>query len=296
MNTNFSNEAIVREYLLGTLARENCDEIEQKLLLDQEFAKFVELVEDEIIDEYLDGSLNRKDTQSVETHFLVPPERQRKIWFARLLRSQLRKDQPVPHRAAILPTRVLRARFYWGIAVGAAVVALVTIPIGFYQVKMRQNLESELAKSRNTQSRLEQELAEGGAKTTDLLKALTAFRNQNNAVQVAFKDSTVDVTLLPLVRGGGIPSVKPHSTTRWIKAHIPLLNTTSESYYAVLRAPDGTELNSLDLKPVQSTGVRQLIYRFPYRDMPPGQYSVTVTANQDAANSPPNRYLFVVSK
>src|SRR5437899_4121420 len=92
METGLPEETNIREYLLGRLQQDTpelSERLEERLLADDDFSRTVDLVEDEIIEEYLEGTLDAADKQTVEQHFLRPPERQKKLRFARLLHHHL---------------------------------------------------------------------------------------------------------------------------------------------------------------------------------------------------------------
>src|ERR1700761_7357045 len=85
------DDNLIREYLLGRVDddQEMVDRFDEQLISNPEFSMSVDIVEDEIIEEYLEGSLSAEDRHAVERHFLRPPERQRKLRNARLLRHHL---------------------------------------------------------------------------------------------------------------------------------------------------------------------------------------------------------------
>jgi hypothetical protein len=76
----------VRRYLLGQAPLEDSSRVEERLLTDSEFYRELLIVEDELIDQYLSGELSAPERESFEPHFLLPPERQQKLRFARSLK------------------------------------------------------------------------------------------------------------------------------------------------------------------------------------------------------------------
>src|SRR5215475_4825991 len=104
MNSNLPDENIIRDYLLGRLPEKDWNEIEEKLLSDKDFADFADSIEDEIIEEYL----------TIKNHFLRPPERRRKLLFASVLDSRLKKraNEPTPIDRP-RKQRPPAQRFYW---------------------------------------------------------------------------------------------------------------------------------------------------------------------------------------
>src|SRR3974390_974309 len=110
-------DANIREYLLGRLNWDpkRVESIDEQILTDPELSISADVIEDEIIEEYLEGSLNPEDTRAVITHFLRPPERQRKLKTARLFSHYLEGEsrdvkamQPAPARGLFKAFRVGR--------------------------------------------------------------------------------------------------------------------------------------------------------------------------------------------
>jgi CHAT domain-containing protein/tetratricopeptide (TPR) repeat protein len=80
MTENLQNS--IRKYLLGKLDDETESRlIEEKILLDDEFAETVAAAEDELIEDYLDGLLNAEEAEKFAARFLVSPERRRRLNF-----------------------------------------------------------------------------------------------------------------------------------------------------------------------------------------------------------------------
>jgi hypothetical protein len=244
MNSNFSDEIVIREYLLGTLPEQDWDEIEQKLLSDETFAEFVDSIEDEIIEEYL----------TIQNHFLRPPERQRKLLFASALWSNLRKEQkaPVYVPGSLPPART--SRVYWEATIGAAaVLLLLTIPLGLYTAMLRSNLATAQAKSNNAESTL----AQVSQQAADLEKVL------------ALRGDDAPVSLLPTDRAPRQPFTFS-AKTKFVEIHIPFLDAP---YHVDLQVTGSQVIGSNALwsrDNVQPTNWGELIFRIPYYG--PGTY------------------------
>jgi hypothetical protein len=270
MDSNFPDENVIREYLLGTLPEQDWDEIEQKLLSDEEFAEFVDSIEDDIIEEYL----------TVQNHFLRPPERQRKLLFASAMRSNLRKEpEALVYAPRVLPPN-RASRLYWGATLGAAaVLLLLTVPLGVYTAMLHYDLATAQAKVHGAESTL----AQAGAHVADLEKAL-ALRGGHDVVNL----------LRPVNRAGGqVPTFSVTSTAKSIEVHIALDPPISPPYHADLQVtnnsqPDRVALWSQDN--VQPTDSGELIFRIPYYG--PGTYSLAVTRSHDHPSASPTKYSF----
>ncbi|HEV3039487.1 MAG TPA: hypothetical protein VHA33_17055 [Candidatus Angelobacter sp.] len=147
MSFNLPDENLIREYLLGTLPEKDWNEIEEKLLSDKEFADFADSIEDEIIEEYL----------TIQNHFLRPPDRQRKLLFAGVLRSKLKKSviEPVPIDRSRRQARPA-TRFYWVMGAAAAILLVSTLYLTVYTARLRDEVRTANANSRSEESTLAQ--------------------------------------------------------------------------------------------------------------------------------------------
>jgi hypothetical protein len=91
MARQYNNQGIIRLYLLGQLTdEEKRQEIEQRLLSDQEFFEELEVAEEELIDDYLAGQLTEDERGRFEQYFHANPERRQKLRFARSLNRYVR--------------------------------------------------------------------------------------------------------------------------------------------------------------------------------------------------------------
>ncbi|MBZ5524548.1 MAG: hypothetical protein LAP21_20100 [Acidobacteriia bacterium] len=287
MQANFSDEKLVREYLLGFLPGEERERIERRFLADSEFESFVNLVEDEIIDEYLDdaGDLTEGDRRAIEDHFLRPPERQRKLAFARMLRSRLQSKEDDAGIRPLVPPPLRPPLFSAGAS--AALLALVIITAGsaLYIVDLRRNLQIEVAKQ--------------GALQTDLAKKqerIESLEERVRATQSGTELLAVDLNAAASRGASDEPRITLHPETRWIEARIPLVDEPAPYSVAIRTAQDVEVLSIHGLKPETSHGGSQLAFPIPAQLLPPGEYTATLSAGQGTRNPMTRKYIFTVSK
>ncbi len=156
MDRPLPDDMTIRNYLLGRLdpASDTVERVDELMLTSSEFLENLGVIEDEIIEEYLEGTLSPADKQSVESHFLRPPERQRKLQHTRLLsnrvrlanvahapdRNKLLQIQPTQAAAHLRPRSNLRSY-----AEIAATLLLAVSLTYFWQ--SRHQLQSELGNS-----------------------------------------------------------------------------------------------------------------------------------------------------
>jgi hypothetical protein len=95
-----NEQETIRRYLLGQTPPEDSSRLEERLLTDGEFYQELLIVEDELIDQYLSGELSEPDRKSFAPHFLLLPERQQKLRFARSLKKYVSSVGTVqPHES-----------------------------------------------------------------------------------------------------------------------------------------------------------------------------------------------------
>lgn len=87
----FSNKDLktIREYLLGQLGDHEQRLLEERLLIEDELAESLDIVEDELIHEYVAEQLNRTEYECFKQNFLATPERRQKYRLARALRRYM---------------------------------------------------------------------------------------------------------------------------------------------------------------------------------------------------------------
>lgn len=85
MKSETKEQETVRQYLLGQAPPEDSVQVEERLLADSAFYETLLIVEDELIDQYLTGEFSEPERIRFETHFMLAPERQQRLRFARAL-------------------------------------------------------------------------------------------------------------------------------------------------------------------------------------------------------------------
>ena len=127
----------IRQYLLGQLGEEGQQNIEQRLLSEDDLFQELEIAEEELVDEYVAEELSAAERQQFENYFLSTPERKLKLKFAAALHRYVSKKtgaEDATERSVSPPelTWLERAQIAWArqtqwvrIAVFAAAVVIV---------------------------------------------------------------------------------------------------------------------------------------------------------------------------
>src|SRR6267142_2007080 len=144
MKIDPATEKQIREFLLDRLPPQQCEELEEQLLANDELEDLVRLVEDEIIDQYVDGPLNHRDRKAIEDHFLLPPARQSKLAFAQMLRIRLRpKPIALDHGYGRLPVLFAGTSAAW---ILAGAISMISVGSGVYVAVVRKDNQAQTKK------------------------------------------------------------------------------------------------------------------------------------------------------
>src|SRR5215204_5062970 len=126
MNPTNDDEVLRREYLLGRLNDQTQEQVEERLLNDDDFVEKLSTTEDRLIDDYVFGALSANERESFTENFVINDERRGKLRLAQSLDVYLDKlDGPLPVIPADAspwwetPLSVIRSYKFWLVAVPA---------------------------------------------------------------------------------------------------------------------------------------------------------------------------------
>ncbi len=259
---NITDLNLVRQYLLGRLDEQADleDNVSDGILFNDEMTDIVDSIEDEIIEEYLEGSLSSADREAVEKYFLQPPHRKEKLRSAQLLRHYFemnRFSDTRPNNFVRPPAPwVAQFRTYGGSALLVLVISTLMYVSGV----------------RRGQTRLESELAQERARSSNLVK-------QADLLQ----PTVVPLTLVADRSRGAetqIPHVEIKSSTQRIIVEIALQGAASGPYDVRLETKRGEgPLWSARVLPLFSTtGDARLVFDVPARGIESDVYSFVVSS------------------
>lgn len=129
MTPHPDEEKRIKSYLLGELAQDATQQLEERLLRDDDFIEHVRLIEDELVEDYERGDLSPHERERFETFFLSTPKRRRKVMFVRRM-SKFAGEAVMPAPAP-QPLSWMSSLFMprWRVAALAVLVALVGVGI-----------------------------------------------------------------------------------------------------------------------------------------------------------------------
>jgi len=118
------DDGLIRRYLLGRLAEGEREQLEEKMMADNEFFNAVLLAEDEMVEEYVQRELPESDRASFEASFLSTPEGRQQVAYAKAL-SRYVSPTPVWWRR---PNLVPYVRW------AAAAIAVLVVAVGVWLI------------------------------------------------------------------------------------------------------------------------------------------------------------------
>jgi CHAT domain-containing protein len=88
------DDGLIRRYLLGRLVEDEREQLEEKMMADNEVFNRVLLAEDEMVEEYVHGELSESDRAGFEASFLSTPEGRKQVTYARALSEYVKDPSP----------------------------------------------------------------------------------------------------------------------------------------------------------------------------------------------------------
>jgi hypothetical protein len=278
----------IRQYLLGELPEQALYRLEARMMVEDDFASEIKIVEDELVDEYIAGELSDDERQKFERIFLRTPQGRQQVNFGMALRrysserkasisarAALKGDEHHSHItsvAALINTQSRLAR----ISLAAAVLLLFVSGRAFLrirslereldgfrseQIELKERLnesERQLAAEQNRSSDLERELGPARERLTVLEGENAALRSPKGTGAAGPPGLEIAIVLSPgLERGDG--TIKNLVITGRTNQPIVRLNLPQgsryASYSATLKGISGSqELNPGKLKELLGAG------------------------------------------
>lgn len=135
MDGSKPDQSAIRRYLLGALDDEaKQEQIEEQLVVNEEFADELQVAEDQLIEDYLDDELTATVRQQFESFFLSTPQRRDRVQLAQGVRKLAAQPYPGPVTPPE-PIPKLRVPFWkklkpnfsspWPVMAGFALIAAV---------------------------------------------------------------------------------------------------------------------------------------------------------------------------
>ena len=289
MDDNLPNDATIRAYLLGQMESDVLiQRIDELMLSNEEFSEYIDVIEDEIIEEYVEGTLSAADRKAVENHFLRPQERQRKLEESRLLsrcfsgaaRNSLSQVQKATRESQTPLSMLSQSRFRFGMYVGIAAMALLTLWAG-YLFRSRHQLQADVLRSN-------QNLVQERERALSLSQQLQGTRVGAPAPNV----------LLSLVQPGvrrsdeTLPALRIAASTKNIHVEIALPSDWGGKYDVRLETRERIVWHRDKIQALSSPDGAVLMFDVPAQVLSGGESRFVIRRKSEIENS----YWFTTSK
>src|SRR5579872_6994784 len=147
------NQLLIR-YLLGSLAQDQTERLDELSVVDDDFAWRLRAVENDMVDAYVRGDLSGETLDRLRSSYLSTPRRHEKVEFARVLATFTGKQAPPQTRGWFSIPLVMPRWVFTCLAAAAALVAGFLI----YNQRQLQMQVSQLQASHRDFEQREREL------------------------------------------------------------------------------------------------------------------------------------------
>ena len=236
MALSTTDQAAIREYLLGQLPDHEQEKIEERLMVEDDFFQEFEISKSELVEEYCAGELGQKERQWFESHFLASHDGKERH---RLALAFAHLNQPVAltaqHRSWFERFGNLVNTQRWAFAATAAAVVVVLILASIYISRLRTSktevyltltnsalnrgdavLPTKVALPPNTgELKIRLMLPQSSTPTAATYRAELDDRNDRKTATVVASDATSVTVAIP---AGQLPRGEYALTLRMIKA------------------------------------------------------------------------------
>lgn len=279
MSSHSGNVGSMRSYLLGELSEQEREQVEQRLMTDDDLYQRLLLAEDDLIDEYVSGALSDQERAKFSRRFLRVPELQQDVKSVMALRKHALKtasqvasrDWPDPPSLSLFDwLRKFFMRPAVGVAFAAALLAAVALAVwlGTRNAQLRQQVEQLQARqppALSPQPELSEQLAAervlNERLSEELLRQQELLAEESRKLQQAQAQHRPTPTPKPDLRprvppvfaftlgtgavresGGGVKEVSVPPGTRAVRIGLELAANDYRSYRAVLQIVGGREV------------------------------------------------------
>ncbi|MBA4123077.1 MAG: hypothetical protein H0X72_11520 [Acidobacteria bacterium] len=84
----FTDEEQAVRYFLGELSENEQSAVEERFFADEDYSRFLDTAENDLIDDYVCGKLDFRQTQNFERNFLISERRREEVRLAQILQTE----------------------------------------------------------------------------------------------------------------------------------------------------------------------------------------------------------------
>jgi hypothetical protein len=287
MNPQNDEEVLRKDYLLGQLSDQTREQVEERLLDDDDFVEKLSTTEDNLIDDYVFGALSESECKSFEENFVINDERRRKVQFAQsvdLYLDRLAGPQPSSvtpvHSAHWWTTslQMLRAYMLW---IAVPVFALLLLFAGPRVVRWIKRTDPGAVVQTN-RALIESQIEE--------------FNKRATGHNLASHELALEAT--PILRdSGGIKRVTLSPNIGFLDLKLDIPSSPRQKYRALVSTVEGVEEFAVDLERNNNAGTGSMLFKIPIQFLNTGDYQIQLSGiGPDGQLDSPVRYYFGVIK
>ena len=252
---DYDEQRLLTRYLLGALTEEEAEPLDERSLVDEEFALRLDALEHDLVDAFVRGELSGDALERFEHFYLSSPKRAEKVEFAKaLLRLEEKSASRVAEQSPAMaepgikaeqkvsgrsPWRWLTAP-RWGLQWAFAAAALLMFFATGYLFVANERLRKQGAETQEQQAslnhraqELEKELTNQRSANDKMLKELESLREYLSEPRVL---KTIAFLFPAPTRGlSRIPTVSVPSGTDWVILRLQLESDDFPTYQAALK-------------------------------------------------------------
>lgn len=210
-------EKDIHDYLLGALPAERLEEIEQRILSDDDFHQEVEIAEEELLDDYVQGRLAAQERPLFENHFLASPLRQQRLKFALALQKKLNS------RSALSPSPIRSPINLYRYALAASLLlAAILGSMNYLSSKAIQKERNNVAELKAQLEQARQQASTVAPNSVLSTRELLPMNRGLEQLQIQLPENLL-VVRIPLILSSGIQG----------NIRIELLNDAEQSIFSL---------------------------------------------------------------
>ena len=310
---NSEDEILIRRYLLGEVDDGDQTIVEQRLMLDKPYFQHYLMLEERLTDEYVRGSLSEREHERFERHFMLAPERQESVAFARVLRRGVSEAGPLNFpdltkrrrethwRGAPSGSRPIRgttmvASLACAMLVLLAAAAFLIVETGRLRREIAQSQELLAASARNEEDlrlRLRENEAQDSALTERLhdLQARLALRSQESRQAQSGWEHGADIPVISLALQPSLDRGEtraqsihvPGNSQQLVRLDLELDGEDYKKYKVDIRTAEGREVLAQEgLKHRSQRGQNLVAVTVTGRTLTQNDYLVTLSGQTPA--------------
>jgi anti-sigma-K factor RskA len=272
-------DAVLREFLLGTLSEKERDRIESRFLTDPDMRERVLAGEQDLIEDYLEDSLTKEEKERFLSLYGQNHEQRRKLRINGAIKDWAVREARVPNSASVAPSlwsRIwawLRVKPHFLVPLAAAIVIAVVLAIVWRNSQIEQQKHSAI----------EQQLAQ--------LNSPASLREvPSGGISLELKPVSVRSVEAQA-------ELKITSDTRFVDLNLAgIQNERYSTYGVVVRRRDKRDTFIIPNVQAESDGGYTIRIRLPAQMLTRGHYEIELTGiTADGPASFSEQYSFFVN-